>query len=186
MNVPAPHFEVFSEAEVDQDPGRWRCLLRGADEREPRRVVIMGDVEPDVRGERLELLSVVRGLEALEQPTRVTLITPSTYVREGIRFGLDEWRANEWRWESFGRMVPVKNRDLWQRIDRAMQFHEVECHGWRVFPPVGLVESSTEPSELVNALRRWRFRLLRWVVRARRCVRIGVREFKQAACVCVW
>ena len=90
-----------------------------------------GGIEPDVRGERLELLCVVRGLEALDQPSRVTLITSSTYVREGIRYGLQQWRANGWRWESFGKMVPVKNQDLWQRVDAALQFHRLECQVWR-------------------------------------------------------
>ncbi len=92
------------------------------------------DVDPDARGDRLELLTVVRGLEALEQPSRVTLWTPSTYVREGIRHGLREWRENGWQWEYFGRMVPVKNDDLWKRLDRAMEFHQLDCRTWRIDP----------------------------------------------------
>lgn len=90
------------------------------------------DVDPEAQGDRLELLTVVRGLEALEQPSRVTLWTPSTYVREGIRHGLREWRDNGWLWEYFGRMVPVKNDDLWRRLDRAMEFHQVDCRTWRI------------------------------------------------------
>ncbi len=85
------------------------------------------DAEPDAQGERLELLAVVRGLEALEQPSRVTLVTPSKYVNRGLTYGLEEWRANDWQWEHFGEMVPVKNRDLWQRVDRAL-----------AYPPVGM------------------------------------------------
>lgn len=92
------------------------------------------DIDPVARGDRLELLTVVRGLEALEQPSRVTLWTPSTYVREGIRHGLREWRENGWLWEYFGRMVPVKNDDLWKRLDRAMEFHQVDCRTWRIDP----------------------------------------------------
>jgi len=94
--------------------------------------IVADDVDPDARGDRLELLTVVRGLEALEQPSRVTLWTPSTYVREGIRHGLREWRENGWLWEYFGRMVPVKNDDLWRRLDRAMEFHQVDCRTWRI------------------------------------------------------
>lgn len=112
--------------------GRWRFVLRPDDGTEP---LVVEDVEPDVQGERLELLSVVRGLEALDQPSRVVLMTPSVYVREGIRYGLEEWRANGWQWEWFGRMAPVKNADLWQRIDRAMSYHEVDCRTWRFDPP---------------------------------------------------
>jgi hypothetical protein len=80
----------------------------------------------------LELLTVVRGLEALGQPSRVTLLTPSPAIREGIRFGLPEWRRNGWRWEAFGQMIPVRNCDLWQRMDRALRFHQVDCRHWRI------------------------------------------------------
>jgi len=85
------------------------------------------DAEPAVGGERLELLAVVRGLEALEQPSRVTLVTPSKYVSRGLSNGLEDWRENDWNWEHHGQMVPIKNRDLWQRLDRALAFHRVQC-----------------------------------------------------------
>jgi ribonuclease HI len=88
--------------------------------------------ETAANGERLELLSVVRGLEALPSPSRVTLVTASDYVRRGIRDGIEEWRENGWQWERFGEMVPVKNLDLWRRIDRALGYHDVELKRWRV------------------------------------------------------
>jgi ribonuclease HI len=132
MNVPAPHFLLVSESSQTTEPGRWRFVLRAADGSQR---MVADDVEPDSRGERLELLTVVRGLEALDQPSRVTLMTPSAYVREGIRYGLMEWRRNGWRWECFGRMVPVKHCDLWRRVDRALGFHHVECRTWRFDPP---------------------------------------------------
>ena len=84
-------------------------------------------MEPGTDGERLELLSVLRALEALEQPSDVLLMTPSQYVVRGIRYGLDAWRESAWCWERFGRMVPVKNADLWQRLDRALSYHQVRC-----------------------------------------------------------
>ena len=93
------------------------------------------DVEPKIRGERLDLLTVVRGLEALDQPSRVTLVRCSRYVRNGVQYGLSQWRVNGWRWEFFGEMVPIKNGDLWQRIDRALRFHKVECRNYRFDSP---------------------------------------------------
>jgi ribonuclease HI len=132
MNASLPHYLLFSDVGGDAEPGRWRFVLRSVDGSFRFEA---GDVEPDARGDRLELLTVVRGLEALDCPSRVTLITASVHVREGIRNGLSEWRQNGWRWECFGQMVPVKNVDLWQRIDRAMQVHEIDCRTYRLDPP---------------------------------------------------
>ena len=134
MSAPAPHYVLFSESSETSEPGRWRFVLRARDGSDR---FVADDVEPDARGERLELLTVVRGLEALDQPSRVTLMTPSAYVRQGIRYGLSSWRANGWHWESFGQMVPIKDCDLWQRVDRALGFHRVECRSWRIDPPHG-------------------------------------------------
>lgn len=128
----SPHYLLLSESSSFVEPGRWRFVLRSADGRDN---LVADDVEPEVRGERLELLAVVRGLEALDQPSRVTLITSSVYVSKGIRHGLGHWRQNGWQWEYYGEMVPVKNGDLWQRVDRAMRFHEVECRSLRFDPP---------------------------------------------------
>jgi len=108
--------------------GRWRFVLESLDGD-----VVLEATDDETEGDasRLELLAVVRGLEALDQPSRVTLLTPSRYVTHGIRFGLSEWRENDWQWERFGEMERIKNWDLWQRIDRAMSFHEVDCRVWR-------------------------------------------------------
>jgi ribonuclease HI len=123
MNIPAPHFLLFSEAKGKKRQGQWRFVLQAAD---GSATLEAEDLEPDVIGERLELLAVIRGLEALDQPSRVTLFTPSKYVSRGIAYGLEEWRRNDWTWECFGEMVPVKNRDLWQRLDRALTYHTIE------------------------------------------------------------
>lgn len=128
MKVAAPHYLLFSESCRKSSQGNWRFVLQSLDGSEPLEAA---DSEPEVHGERLELLAVVRGLEALAQPSRVTLVTPSRYVNRGLTYGLAEWRANDWQWEHFGEMVPVKNRDLWQRVDRALEYHRVECRAWR-------------------------------------------------------
>ncbi|NLZ01859.1 MAG: hypothetical protein GXY25_15140 [Pirellulaceae bacterium] len=129
--VERPEYVLFSESRQATEPGRWRFVLRA--EKGGERIVA-DDIDPVARGDRLELLTVVRGLEALRQPSCVTIWTASSYVREGIRYGLHEWRENGWCWEYFGQMVPVKNGDLWKRLDRAMQFHQVDCRTWRIDP----------------------------------------------------
>jgi ribonuclease HI len=123
MCIPAPHFLLVSQASREKERSEWRFVLKAAD---GSATLEAADAEPEARGERLELLAVVRGLEALDQPSRVTLVTPSNYVKHGIRYGLDEWGRNGWEWERFGEMAPVKNRDLWQRLDRALKIHRME------------------------------------------------------------
>ncbi|NQT38155.1 MAG: hypothetical protein HQ581_11735 [Planctomycetes bacterium] len=123
MNSPHPHYLLYSKASTSDKTGHWRFVLREVDGAD---CFEAADNEPEVRGERLELLTVVRALESLDQPSRVTLVCSSDYVRRGLRNGLPEWRTSGWRWECFGRLVPVKDHDLWQRVDRALRFHRVQ------------------------------------------------------------
>jgi len=130
--VPPPHYLLFSESSHARGIGRWRFRLTAAGGGESFEAA---DIEAELGGERLALLTVVRALESLDQPSRVTLVNCDPYVRRGIRFGLPEWRENGWRWECFGKLVPVKDADLWQRLEHAMQFHEVDCRRWRIDGP---------------------------------------------------
>ena len=153
MNAAKPHFLLFSESNRKQDRGQWRFVLQAVDGSDQFEAY---DEEPNVGGERLELLAVVRGLEALPEPARVTLVTPSKYVNRGLSQGLPEWRHNGWQWEHFGEMVPVKNRDLWQRVDRALDFHQVQCRSWRFDLPHGGPAAVVAPTPLVGLASRWR------------------------------
>jgi ribonuclease HI len=132
-----PHFLLRAG---ETNPGNWRFSLENANGKE----LEVSDFEPLMQGQRLELLAVVRGLEALEQPSRVTLLTSSSYVKRGIVYGLEDWRAGAWCWESHGKMVPVENGDLWRRLDRAMQLHQVECR----LHPKAQAENDTAGSNL--------------------------------------
>lgn len=133
MTVPAPHFLLFSEAsEVPAsgaDAGRWRFVLEALD---GSASLEAADDEVETSAERLELLAIVRGLEALDQPSHVTLIPRNRQISRGLRFGLEQWRENDWQWERFGEMTPVKNNDLWKRIDQTLQFHKVDCRAWKL------------------------------------------------------
>ena len=153
MLATQPHCLLFSEADSSNRPlGRWHFLLESI---EGQTLVEASDEEPGVHGERLELLAVVRGLEALDQPSRVTLVTSSRHVSRGLRCGLEEWRNNSWRWERDGRLVPIKNRDLWQRIDGALKFHHVECRSWRIDPAHSAPQADTPVVTRANPPRRW-------------------------------
>jgi len=133
MTTTLPRYLLFSESSKSNSTaqsasGRWHIVLESMD---GSTKLEAGDAEPDVVGERLELLAVVRGLEALDQPSQVTLVTASRYVNRGLHFGIRDWQENGWQWERFGRMVPVKNHDLWRRVDHAMKYHQVDCRCWR-------------------------------------------------------
>jgi ribonuclease HI len=129
MNSVKDQFLLFSHVERRKNQGEWNFVLQKPDGAE---ILAAKDAEPEAAGERLELLAVLRGLEALDQPADVTVFTPSRYVLQGVEFGLDEWRRNGWNWERYGQMAPVKNRDLWQRIERARRVHQVTFRRWRL------------------------------------------------------
>ena len=128
-SMTAPHYLLLSETQLDESglTGGWSFVLERMDGSQR---IEVADWEPDVKGERLKLLAVVRGLEALEQPSKVTLITPSRFIGRGIRSGLTQWKEDHWKWERFGVMTDIKNADLWKRIDRAREFHRIDCRVW--------------------------------------------------------
>ena len=129
MSIAAPQYLLLSETHQNQSgqTGGWSFVLERLDGSQR---IEVADWEPEVQGERLKLLAVVRGLEALEQPSKVTLITPNRFIGRGIRHGISAWKENNWKWERFGVMTDIKNADLWQRIDRARQFHQIDCRVW--------------------------------------------------------
>ncbi len=132
MVATAPHYLLLSETQEIADGstvgGCWRFALQRMDGSDWLEV---SDTEPGVGGERLQLLAIIRGLEALDQPSRVTIVTASQYVSRGIRRDLQAWRDNQWRWESFGAWRPIKHQDLWIRLDRALSYHSATCRSWQ-------------------------------------------------------
>ena len=73
----------------------------------------------------MELLAAICALEALTEPARVDLTTDSQYVRQGITQWVQNWKRNGWK---TAQKQPVKNQDLWQRLDAAVAKHQVEWH----------------------------------------------------------
>jgi ribonuclease HI len=127
MQASGPHYLLFSDATADGGKPRWKFMLQAVGSED---CFTTADCEPESSKARLELLAVVRGLEALDGPSQITLITRSRYVARGIRRELSRWREKRWHWERFGRLVPIRDYDLWQRVDRALQFHRIECVSW--------------------------------------------------------
>ncbi len=101
-------------------PGGWAALLRlGAHERE-----ISGG-ESLTTNNRMELTAVIRALEALNRRVQARVYTDSEYVRRGITEWLPVWKARGWRTAD---RKPVKNQDLWQRLDELRMRHQLEWH----------------------------------------------------------
>lgn len=101
-------------------PGGWGALL---DYQGKKRALKGG--EPETTNNRMELLAAIQALQALRQPCIVHLYTDSTYVRQGITEWLPNWKRRNWR--TAGKK-PVKNADLWQRLETEAGRHEVD---WR-------------------------------------------------------
>jgi len=101
-------------------PGGWGVLLRaGSRERE-----ICGGALSTTNN-RMELTAAIEGLEALTRPCKVAVYTDSEYLRKGIGEWLPRWKATGWRTAA---RKPVKNEDLWRRLEEAATRHEVEWH----------------------------------------------------------
>jgi ribonuclease HI len=101
-------------------PGGWGALLE-----HNGRVRELSGGEADTTNNRMELTAAIRALEALKQPCRVDLYTDSVYVKSGISEWLPRWRARGWRTAS---RTPVKNQDLWMRLDELAALHDVRWH----------------------------------------------------------
>lgn len=101
-------------------PGGWGAILRaGTREKE-----IHGG-EPDTTNNRMELMAAIRALETLKRPCDVDLTTDSQYVRNGITEWLPGWKARGWKTAA---KKPLKNVELWQRLDAAASRHRVRWH----------------------------------------------------------
>ncbi len=130
MQRAIPRYVLLTEvtpSRFEGGEGSWQftILAVAAQER-----TVVSDVEWGQSEERLHLLSVVRGLQSLDQPSAVTLLTTSRFVSNGIRHGLELWRENDWHWEHFGELVPVRHADLWKRLDGALAYHRVTARYW--------------------------------------------------------
>ena len=114
--------DIFTDGACSGNPGPggWGALLRyDGHERE------INGSEAATTNNRMELMAAIMALESLRQPVHARLYTDSTYVRSGITSWIHNWKANGWRTAS---RKPVKNIELWQRLEQAATRHEIEWH----------------------------------------------------------
>ncbi len=119
-DTPPKLVEIFTDGACSGNPGLggWGAILR------------FGEVEKELSGgerhttnNRMELMGAIAALEALKRPVKVKLHTDSMYVRDGIAKWLPGWKKKGWMTAD---KKPVKNVDLWQRLDSAASVHDVE------------------------------------------------------------
>lgn len=103
-------------------PGGWGALLVARDGETVLRTRELSGGEPDTTNNRMELLAAINALEALERPSALTVITDSAYVKGGITQWMTGWKRNGWKTST---RQPVKNEDLWRRLDTAQARHQV-------------------------------------------------------------
>lgn len=114
--------EIFTDGACkgNPGPGGWGALLRyGSDKKE-----LCGG-ENGTTNNRMELLAAIKSLEVLSRPCKVKLTTDSEYVRKGVLEWMENWKKRQWLTSA---KQPVKNKELWQRLDRILVCQEVSWH----------------------------------------------------------
>ena len=114
-----PEVEVFTDGAChgNPGPGGWAAILRyRGTEKE------LGGFEPHTTNNRMEMTAAIAGLEALNRPCRVRLYSDSQYLRDGITRWINNWKRRGWLTAD---RQPVKNIDLWRRLDAAAARHDV-------------------------------------------------------------
>lgn len=116
--------EIFTDGACSGNPGPggWGALLVARDgERIVKTRELCGG-EAETTNNRMELLAAINALEAIERSSKVTVITDSAYVKGGITAWMHGWKRNGWR---TSQKKPVKNEDLWRRLESAAASHDV-------------------------------------------------------------
>ncbi len=114
-----PQITIYTDGACSGNPGPggWGAILIADHHRKE-----LSGGEGTTTNNRMELMAAIAALEALRRPSIVTLFTDSRYVRDGISNWIHGWRRNGWRTAA---KKPVKNAELWQRLDQAQARHEI-------------------------------------------------------------
>ena len=114
--------EIFTDGACSGNPGPggWGAILRykGVEKE-------LSGGEKDTTNNRMELMAAIAALEALKKPSRVRLFTDSQYVHSGISKWIHDWKKRGWKTAA---RKPVKNVELWQRLEAALETHDIEWH----------------------------------------------------------
>ena len=114
------HVEIFTDGACSGNPGPggWGAILRAKDKEKE-----LSGSEKQTTNNRMELMAVIGALEALKRPCHVTITTDSQYVMKGMTEWLPGWKKRNWKTAA---KKPVKNAELWQRLEKAIAGHDVD------------------------------------------------------------
>ena len=119
-----PQVRLFTDGACSGNPGPggWAFVLRHPSS---GKEIERSGGEAETTNNRMELTAAIRGLEALNRPTAVELISDSTYVLKGMSDWMKKWKANGWKRKEGRQLKPVKNEDLWRDLDQLIQQHSI-------------------------------------------------------------
>lgn len=103
-------------------PGGWGALLIAREGDEVVKVRELNGGAAETTNNQMELLAAITALETLSSPSRITIVTDSVYVKDGITKWIYGWKSRGWKTAA---KKPVKNEELWKRLDEATQKHDV-------------------------------------------------------------
>ena len=103
-------------------PGGWGVLLVAKNQNKIIKERELFGGQENTTNNQMELLAAISALEALDRPSKIKIITDSSYVKNGVTQWLENWKKNKWKTAS---KKPVKNAELWRRLDQARSRHEV-------------------------------------------------------------
>lgn len=118
--IDKPYVEIFTDGACSGNPGvgGYGAILRSS-----KREKELSGCEPMTTNNRMELVAVIKALEALKKPCRVKIFTDSNYVVQGITLWVFRWLKNNWR---NTQKQEVSNRDLWERLINLTKLHDIE------------------------------------------------------------
>jgi len=122
VNESLPHVVIHTDGACSGNPGPggWGAILSFGDHTKE-----INGGEPNTTNNRMELMAAISAFEALKRPCRVDVHTDSQYLRNGIMTWINNWKRNGWRTAD---KKPVKNVELWQRLEAALKPHQVRWH----------------------------------------------------------
>ena len=126
-DIPAdqtPEVQLFTDGACSGNPGPggWAFILRHP---ATGKEIESSGGERETTNNRMEMMAVIRGLEALKRPTRLEIISDSIYVGKGFSEWMPKWKCNGWRRREGDKFKPIKNEELWRRMDELLSRHQV-------------------------------------------------------------